>query len=113
MVFAVNPPSTEDFNDFKARAMAVATARGAAATGAGSDANPDANPDGACPPDSGTGVDYEVIVGGTDGLSFQPDTITADVGDRVIFVFSGTGIHSVTESSFDTPCGISGFDSGR
>jgi plastocyanin len=42
-----------------------------------------------------------VTVGAT-GLTFSPDTLTADEGDVIEFVISSG--HSVTESNFDSPC---------
>ncbi|KAJ7722105.1 hypothetical protein B0H14DRAFT_3520417 [Mycena olivaceomarginata] len=61
-----------------------------------------------------------VEVGGTSGttggpLQFIPNTITAPNGTVVTFKFSGIpGNHSVTQSSFDSPCQPleGGFDSG-
>ncbi|ORY80958.1 Cupredoxin [Protomyces lactucae-debilis] len=45
---------------------------------------------------------FEVSVGETD-LTFNPDTINAAVGDRVMFVFYPKN-HSVVQSTFDKPC---------
>jgi plastocyanin len=42
-----------------------------------------------------------VIVGANDTLSFNPQVITAAVGDFVNFQFQG-GNHTVTQSSFDS-----------
>jgi plastocyanin len=39
---------------------------------------------------------------GKSGLSYDPPTIAASVGDTVSFVFDGT--HSVVEATFDAPC---------
>ncbi|KAL2059755.1 hypothetical protein VTL71DRAFT_10139 [Oculimacula yallundae] len=52
---------------------------------------------------------------GNGGLTFDPDSFTANVGDTVRFQFySGFGSHSVALSSFDTPCqpASGGFYSG-
>ncbi|PVH74114.1 Cupredoxin [Cadophora sp. DSE1049] len=52
---------------------------------------------------------------GDGGLTFDPNSVTAQVGDTVRFQFySGTGSHSVALSSFDTPCqpAENGFYSG-
>jgi plastocyanin len=53
---------------------------------------------------------------GESGFVFNPDTITAAVGDVVEFHFYGS-IHTATQSDFDTPCQMSssagpGFNSG-
>ena len=51
---------------------------------------------------------------GEKGLSFNPDSVTADVGDVVEFKFYGQ--HSVVQGSFDSPCNVgsvsNGFSSG-
>jgi len=39
---------------------------------------------------------------GTGGLKFEPATTTAQVGDTVEFDFEG--LHSVVESTFESPC---------
>jgi len=52
---------------------------------------------------------------GDGGLIFEPNSITAQIGDSVRFQFySGTGSHSVALSAFDTPCqpAENGFYSG-
>jgi plastocyanin len=56
-----------------------------------------------------------VTVGNNGELSFAPDSITAAVGTSVEFVFYPS-VHSVTQSSFDSPCAVladgTGFWSG-
>lgn len=47
-------------------------------------------------------VDYSVAVG-PNGNTFEPDAITADEGDRIVFTFYPRN-HSVAESTFDEPC---------
>jgi len=78
-------------------------------------ANPSASPS----PQSSTSSDHTVVVGGTD-LVFQPPNITAQVGDTITFQFMQKN-HTVTQSSFASPCqpigqnatsGTTGFDSG-
>ncbi|KAI9753255.1 MAG: hypothetical protein M4579_005268 [Chaenotheca gracillima] len=61
---------------------------------------------------SNVGMTHKVMVGG-DTLTYQPDTITAAVGDVVEFTF-GKKNHTVTQSSFDKPCVkmAGGVDSG-
>ena len=44
-----------------------------------------------------------VTVGANNALSYSPNTITAAVGSSIEFVFSPP-THSVTQSSFDSPC---------
>jgi plastocyanin len=45
----------------------------------------------------------KVVVGGTAGLVYTPDTIQAAVGDMVIFTFMNAN-HTVTQSAFTAPC---------
>lgn len=56
---------------------------------------------------------HNVTVGGTAGLVYTPNTITAAVGDIVQFWFESKN-HTVTQSSFATPCEkmVGGMDSG-
>lgn len=66
-----------------------------------------------------TGVDHQIVVGGAAGLVYTPNSITANIGDTVTFVFQ-TKNHTVTQSAFATPCDLLtntttnqvGFDSG-
>lgn len=56
------------------------------------------------------------VLVGDGGLTFTPETITAAVGDTVIFEFRG-GNHTVTQSTFAAPCSVmttpkAGIDSG-
>lgn len=48
-------------------------------------------------------AETKVVVAGENGLSFEPESITAEVGDTVEFRFWPQR-HSVGRSSFDTPC---------
>lgn len=49
-------------------------------------------------------ITHTVTVGGPDGdLTYKPETIQAQIGDKVIFQFREMN-HTVTESTFDTPC---------
>lgn len=54
-----------------------------------------------------------VTVGGTAGLIYTPDTISANVGDMVVFEFQSQN-HTVTQSAFAEPCVklTGGMDSG-
>lgn len=54
-----------------------------------------------------------VTVGGSAGLVYTPNSINAAVGDIVQFNFLSKN-HTVTQSSFATPCikSVGGFDSG-
>ncbi|KAI5479604.1 hypothetical protein MNV49_003341 [Pseudohyphozyma bogoriensis] len=62
---------------------------------------------------------HQVVVGGSAGLVYTPNQITAAVGDTVEFIFQSKN-HTLTQSSFATPCvplvnattGATGFDSG-
>ncbi|KAG9028747.1 hypothetical protein FRB95_006115 [Tulasnella sp. JGI-2019a] len=49
------------------------------------------------------GKTIDVFVGGNNGLVFKPDSVTADVGDTVLFTF-GSLNHTMTQSTFDVPC---------
>jgi len=54
-----------------------------------------------------------VVVGGTGGLKFNPQFVTANVGDKVVFSFRQKN-HTATQSSLTNPCtkAPGGFDSG-
>lgn len=66
-----------------------------------------------------TGVNHQIVVGMNDTNTFTPANITAAVGDTVTFFFVSDN-HTVTQSSFATPCiysenattGVMGFQSG-
>jgi hypothetical protein len=55
----------------------------------------------------------KVVVGGSAGLVYSPDTIEAAIGDMVIFTFNSQN-HTATQSAFTTPCEKleGGIDSG-
>jgi len=55
----------------------------------------------------------QVMVGGSAGLAYTPDTINAAIGDMVIFTFMEQN-HTATQSAFTTPCEAlaGGVDSG-
>jgi len=48
-------------------------------------------------------VDHLIKVGANNGLVFDPTDITAAAGDTISFQFQGKN-HSVTQSTFATPC---------
>lgn len=56
---------------------------------------------------------HTVVVGGTAGLVYTPNTINAAVGDMVMFQFMSNN-HTATQSAFTTPCDAlaGGMDSG-
>jgi plastocyanin len=56
---------------------------------------------------------FNVTVGGAAGLKFTPETIDAQVGDQIRFIFN-TKNHTVTQSTLANPCQAvpGGFDSG-
>jgi plastocyanin len=62
---------------------------------------------------AGKGATHTVKVGGPGGLAYQPDSLSAKVGDTVVFEFLSQN-HTVTQSPFDTPCKAlaGGMDSG-
>jgi plastocyanin len=55
----------------------------------------------------------QVTVGGPGGLIYSPESISAAVGDMVVFTFLSNN-HTATQSAFDTPCKklADGVDSG-
>lgn len=56
---------------------------------------------------------FEVVVGGANGLKYNPESVTAQPGDLVRFIFQQKN-HTVTQSTFAAPCAKfnGGFDSG-
>lgn len=56
---------------------------------------------------------FEVVVGGPNGLKYNPESVTAQPGDLVRFIFQSKN-HTVTQSTFASPCtkAEGGFDSG-
>jgi len=56
---------------------------------------------------------YNVTVGGPGVLKFDPESVTANAGDVVVFSFRQKN-HTVTQSTLDNPCELAenGFDSG-
>ncbi|KAH8670406.1 hypothetical protein BGZ60DRAFT_430848 [Tricladium varicosporioides] len=84
----------------------ISTSQSAASKTAGSSASTTASAASA----SGT-VTYTVSAG--PNPTFTPSSITANIGDMILFSFN-SGNHSITQSSFDTPCKAiaNGFDSG-
>ncbi|KAI0086386.1 Cupredoxin [Irpex rosettiformis] len=57
-------------------------------------------------------ANIQVVVGGNSTLTFAPNSITAQAGDTIDFVFVA-GNHSVTQSTFANPCQSNGgLDSG-
>ena len=61
----------------------------------------DSGPSPSSPPSSAN--THYVTVGGSAGLVYSPEYITANVGDTVVFQF-GTKNHTLTQSSFAQPC---------
>lgn len=128
MVFAVNPGN--NFAAFQAAATggAAATSTPSATGGAVATVTATVTVGGQASTTTYTtsaatstgSVDHKVVVGGTGVLAYNPSNITAQVGDTVTFEFNQVN-HTVTQSSFNTPCralsltsttGAVGFDSG-
>jgi len=67
----------------------------------------------AAPQGSSTGVVHKVTVGAGGQLAFAPDSISANVGDTVLFEFHQKN-HSATQSSLAAPCSplANGFNTG-
>jgi plastocyanin len=117
MVFAINPGN--NFAAFQAAATGGANSTTTNATGystataTASAAYPSATT-------TTTGTNHVVTVGGPNQLFYSPSNISANVGDTITFQFQVKN-HTVTQSSFATPCrsltltstsGQVGFDSG-
>lgn len=57
---------------------------------------------------------HTVTVGGVSGLVYTPESVSAAVGDMIVFNFESKN-HTVTQSAFATPCeklATGGMDSG-
>ncbi|EJD38329.1 RmlC-like cupin [Auricularia subglabra TFB-10046 SS5] len=93
MVFAVNPPTTGP-NTFDA------FLKNAEASGADT---PTSTTSTSAPYPTGNAKIIDVTVGRDGGLTYQPDDISAQVGDLVRFTFVLKN-HTVTQSSFNDPC---------
>ena len=129
MVFAINPG--DKFADFKNSAMGNAAASSGAASvvtvtqtitvsGQPQTTTYATTTGAAAAPTASTTADHVITVGMDGSLEFRPNTITAQVGDTVLFRFASKN-HTVTQSSFADPCtplgetsanGLAGFDSG-
>jgi plastocyanin len=116
MVFAVNPGN--QLATFQANAMASGNATTSVAPGYGSPAATAGAAGASSTP--GLSNNHQVVVGGTGKLFFTPSNITANPGDTITFQFQQKN-HTVTQSSFASPCkplaststtGQVGFDSG-
>jgi len=112
MVFAINPGS--DFNTFVATATGNTTSS-TTGTGYGTGTGT-----GTGTASSASSSNHVVVVGGSAGLVYNPETVTAAVGDTITFEFQDKN-HTATQSSFADPCrelqftsttGEVGFDSG-
>ncbi|KAI0928003.1 hypothetical protein AcW1_005388 [Taiwanofungus camphoratus] len=59
------------------------------------------------------GAEYQVTVGGPGVLKYNPQFVTANPGDTVVFSFRQKN-HTATQSTFENPCELAdgGFDSG-
>ncbi|KAJ7025102.1 hypothetical protein C8F04DRAFT_142643 [Mycena alexandri] len=109
MVFSINQDAnsaTKSFTDFQANAKADVPAAKATAVVSSSTVA-------AAPAAVSSGAKILVQVGAGNGLTFSPSNISANTGDTVSFQFLN-GNHSVTESSFASPCEplAGGIDSG-
>lgn len=65
------------------------------------------------PPPPAAAATHSVMVGGSAGLVYTPESVSAAVGDMVIFTFMSAN-HTVTQSAFAAPCVklAGGMDSG-
>jgi len=116
MVFAINPG-----NNFAAfQAAATGSANSTTTTNSTASSTASATASAASSTATSTGTDHFIVVGGPDQLFYSPSNISANVGDTITFQFQVKN-HTVTQSSFATPCrsltltstsGQVGFDSG-
>jgi len=130
MVFAINPgnnfPAFQAAATGNSTASATPTATGVVTVTATVTVSGSAVPTtygsypGSPAPTSGTSTTHQIVVGGTGKLFYDPSNITAQIGDVIEFQFQQKN-HTVTQSSFATPCrsltststsGQIGFDSG-
>lgn len=115
MVFAINPGS--NFAAFQA----AATGNSSAVSSGAATATATATTTSAAATATATaGQVHNIVVGGPGKLYYDPSNITAQLGDVIQFEFQQKN-HTVTQSSFVTPCraltststsGQVGFDSG-
>jgi len=117
MVFAINPGN--NFAAFQAAATGNSTASTSVSASASATA-PAASATGSTTPTSNNPQVHQVVVGGTNKIFYTPSNITAAPGDVIMFQFQQKN-HTITQSSFATPCralaltstsGQVGFDSG-
>lgn len=117
MVFAINPGN--NFAAFQAAATGNSTASASASATSAPAASGTAYPGSTTPTSSSPQV-HQVAVGGVGKLFYTPSNITAAPGDVITFQFQQKN-HTITQSSFATPCraltltsttGQVGFDSG-
>lgn len=47
--------------------------------------------------------DFDVIVGANGGLTYTPDSVVAQPGDKIRFIFQSKN-HTATQSTFENPC---------
>lgn len=113
MVFAINPGT--QMAAFQAAAIATGNATNATTTSSSVTSSATSSST-----STAQSVDHTVVVGGTGKIFYSPSNITANPGDTVTFQFQQKN-HTVTQSSFATPCralaststtGQVGFDSG-
>ncbi|KAL0632259.1 hypothetical protein Q9L58_008858 [Maublancomyces gigas] len=93
MVFAVNPGNK--FAEYVAKATSASTPTPTASPTPSSTPSPTAAP-----------VTHKVIVGGPGQLTYVPSSVEAVAGDIIEFNILARN-HTVTQSSFDTPCSAS------
>lgn len=126
MIHAINcgaDGAPNSFTNFKNAALAIgAQLKANASNPSPSSTDPYSYPSSPTPTPASTGGNtIEVVVGGPNGnLSFTPSRVTAAPHDTIKFIFQVKN-HTVTQSSFNTPCvpltdpasGMrTGFDSG-
>ncbi|KZT61393.1 hypothetical protein CALCODRAFT_464142 [Calocera cornea HHB12733] len=121
MVFSANAPATGNtFDAFQAMAVQQnGTAGAAAPTSPASVVTVTSTATPTDTPPTGTGMqtvygsaptpgllgstDHRVVVGGTAGLVYTPNQVTAAIGDTITFEFHASN-HTATQSSFADPC---------
>lgn len=120
MVFAINPGN--NFAAFQTAATGVnaGNATASSTTAAASSTAAVSSTASSAAPSSTGSTNHQVVVGGPNKLYYEPSNITASPGDTITFQFQQKN-HTVTQSTFATPCraltltstsGQVGFDSG-
>jgi len=118
MVFAINcgPDGAQNsFTNFRESALKIGASLAASASASpsaggyeypapSSAPSPSPAPSGSSnPAPAAAGTEHKVIVGGPGKLAFDPERVTAQPGDTILFEFHSKN-HTATQSAFTAPC---------